>query len=90
MSKAILVMNMPKYCSLCMFCKREKGFYGFDEERCLFTNYYIHYDTKPNNRECPLKEAPEKYTDLVPTRDLHSGEYEYGWNACVDEILGEK
>ena len=88
MSKAILVMDMPNFCQFCPCFQGEDVLNAY----CGSTSKVVIFDEqkgwiKPD--WCPLKEAPEKYTDLVPTRDLHSGEYEYGWNACVDEILGE-
>ena len=92
MSKAILVIDKPTFCSLCMFCKRTnaKDFYGFEEERCLFTNHSIHYDTKPDNRECPLKEVPEKIPKPeIIERDDYDWGYRRGRNDCIEEILGE-
>lgn len=91
MSKAILVIDKPKFCSLCMFCNRTRGFYGFEEERCRFTNHLIHYDTKPENRQCPLRELPEKIDieSCRKTKDYYDDGYDYGWNACLEEILEE-
>ena len=88
MSKAILVIDMPEFCSLCMFCKRSKSdFYGFEEKRCYFTQHIIHYDTKPENRKCPLKSMPEK--SLTGKSDYYQwGDWEDGWNACIDSLNG--
>ena len=89
MNKAVLVIDMPEFCSLCMFCRRNKsGFYGFEEERCSFTQHLIHYDTKPENRECPLKPIPQKLegNDSVY---YQWGDYEDGWNHCIDVLIGD-
>lgn len=84
MSKAILVIDMPECCKNCMcyvlgaknnFCERTRF--------AIFDN-----TTKPD--WCPLKPVPEKYDvehALYFTRDW-DGEYEHGYNACIDEILG--
>ena len=39
--------------------------------------------------ECPLKPLPEKNTWGI-TKNGHVTEYAEGWNACIDEILGEE
>ena len=86
MSKAILILDkMPSSCFNCPVLMADFGICRSKNSKLIkFEEAY----RKPD--WCPLKEVPEKYTDLVPTRDLHSGEYEYGWNACIDEILGER
>lgn len=90
MSKVILVIEMPKSCSECMFCKRNKSddFYQFEEEICSFTQQRIHHDTKSEDRNCPLKEVPEE-----ESRSNSMDEYEDGWadgfNYLRSMILGE-
>ena len=84
MSKAILIMDMPEYCSLCMFCKK-----NWLEERCSFTNHFVHYDTKPDNRKCPLKKVPEKPFLDSPGYNSYIAGYNDGWDDCIDKILGE-
>lgn len=37
---------------------------------------------------CPLKPLPEKNTWDI-TKNGHVTEYAEGWNACLDEIMGE-
>ena len=75
--KAILVIDkMPNSCDKC-------------EVRC--TEYTgKDYAQKGIKRPtwCPLKPLPEKNTWDI-TKNGHVTEYAEGWNACLDEILGE-
>jgi hypothetical protein len=74
MAKAILVMDMPKYCIECPFCTEEEECIAFDVNT-------IEVDIlayKP--KWCPLREVPQK-------KELWS-KFELGYNACIDEILG--
>lgn len=101
MSKAILVMDMPESCFYCDCCHTKDYDYRHKidgEKFCGIENmevsrYYRQaYDdiyVKPD--WCPLKELPEKYDmDNVACDRDYDGEYEYGYNACINEILGEK
>lgn len=91
MSKAVLVMKMPKSCNKCKFfdtqyrycdlkglpLKRKDGKYGntkISKERAAW---------------CPLKELPEK-TDIQKGKTMTTINWIEGWNACIDEIAGEK
>ena len=95
MSKAILITDMPSTCAYCDFChtKEYNSRHKLDGEKfCGILNedveVWYHYGTK-RPKFCPLKEMPEKYDMNVPhTRDW-DGEYECGWNDCIDDILGE-
>ena len=99
MSKAILVIDMPRSCCFCDFCKTEPydPWKQIDGDRyCaiedLHSNVDKYFDAafqeeyiKPD--WCPLKELPgekENYT---------FNNYDYGWvdgwNDCLKEILGE-
>ena len=84
MSKAILVIDMPKSCN---------------EWDVICTKYYsalqngsLEVLTKPS--DCPLKELPHKKVDkifkVVPTVSSQHTEYAQGYNACIDEIIGGK
>lgn len=85
MDKAILVIDMPENCFDCPLCINDE--YGLSLECCLQYKGYVDKKGKPN--WCQLKKAPEKYdlVNVLYTRDW-DGEYENGYNACVDEILG--
>lgn len=75
MSKAILVMDMPKNCYECKLqewlnCKIVKG--------CHIG------ETRPD--WCPLRPMPEKReADPAIDNDIDWGLAE-GWNACIDEM----
>ena len=86
MSKAILVIDMPKSCKECQL--------RFDDDWSRWcpcpveentTDIYDYFENSTKPDWCPLKELPEKY-DI---RDSNF-EYESGYNACIDKILEEK
>lgn len=83
MSKAILVIDMPEMCIDCDFSYARLGIpYCYITEERLESFRY-----KPN--WCPLKPIPDKYDMSIPVHDRdYTGDYEYGYNACIDEILG--
>ena len=92
MSKAILIMNMPDSCDKCQL------FGNHYSDLCCraLNNRGINYPCPDNFRQdwCPLRKVPEKQcldTSKITDRDYlqYAGEYESGWNACLDEILGE-
>ena len=86
MSKAILVMDMPDSCDKCpLFC-------NYYSDMCCggLHNRTIDYPYPENFRQewCPLKEMPEK--SYTGNSDYYQwGDWEDGWNACIDDILGE-
>ena len=87
MSKAILVIDMPESCDRCPL------FHGFyTDMTCGANNYGINYPYPKDFRQdwCPLKPVPEKYNMDAPHDTDYDMEYEYGYNACIDEILGEQ
>ena len=77
MSKAILVMDMPKHCLECPMRNDYDDCVVQSEEQndkgCTWELL---------RKTCPLREVPEKQEDL-PTNI-----YRDGWNACIDRILG--
>lgn len=89
MSKAILVLDMPSCCNEC-FALDEYGDYPI----CLITKEQKGYTFKTREQKmdkCPLKPIPEKKEiDRNKCSDpFYEFEYEYGYNAAIDEILGE-
>lgn len=71
---------MPSACEECRFstigCQ--------DNDICYLNNKEIYLDKKPD--WCPLKPMPEK-----KQHTLYSvGAWNSGYNACIDEILGDK
>lgn len=90
MSKAVLVIDMPSSCSKCKFMYE---FYGV--KKCQLLNILenggkaiIPTDTLITGRKecCPLKPMPESanHPDWCD-----GGRYDKGYNACIDELLGE-
>ena len=86
MSKSILVIDTPDSCRECTLCAEEHMTY---RDYCRITDDVIWTLDKPE--WCPLKPLPEKYNmdNVVCDRD-YDGDYEYGYNACIDEIVGGK
>ena len=89
--KAVLIVDMPESCDKCRF-----HYNTYDENDCYvdkcellndmtIDGYVERYDG------CPLKELPEKYEiDKSKCSDpFYEFEFEYGYNQCIDEIIGE-
>ena len=79
MSKSVLVINMPKYCALCVL--RSGVLHPF----CRVNNRDI-TDLSIRPDWCPLKPLPEKMTAVASTD--HWNSIKAGWNGCIDEITG--
>ena len=90
MSKAILLMYMPTNCKECRlrFEDDYSDWCPCDIERKGTTDVfdYVKNLTKPD--WCPLKQVPEK--SLTGKSDYYQwGDWEDGYNTCIDEILEE-
>lgn len=88
MGKAILVIDMPNCCDEC-FALDDNSDYPL----CLITQEQRGYKFRTREHKmdkCPLKSAPEKYEiDRSKCTDpFYQFEFEYGYNQCIDEILG--
>lgn len=85
MNKAILILDeMPQYCAECIFCFDKHHHEGsfcdlLNEPVFPFVRY----------KSCPLKELPEKQVRDYPEYDRYITGWDDGWDACLDEILGE-
>lgn len=97
MSKAILVIDMPKHCKDCQFrVAKHYNQYEYDFW-CEANNEMfkgLKKDFTPKNFKCPLKPLPQKKKldeDLFLSNNFN---FQYarfnGYNECLDEILGEK
>lgn len=81
MSKAVLVMEMPKKCAKCCCFDRLN-------KECLAERRNLNlgniFEIKPS--WCPLKPLPQKQklTFHEPGQDAIT----MGWNACIEEIEG--
>lgn len=86
MSKAILIIDMPESCKECDFC------YYSDERvpSCqLKLQAIVMESVQAKPSWCPLKPMPEK--SLTGLSDYYQwGDWEDGYNQCIDEILGEE
>ena len=94
--KAILVIDMPKKCYECplmsndMYCK---AYANIVKGRKLCVEDDVLHGER--NCGCPLKHLPEKL-DANDWHRMFGGEYKireakgYGYNHCIDEILGEE
>ena len=79
MSKAILVMDMPKNCLNCPLA---------DWANCRITKKCNTGYYRPDS--CPLRPMPEKkeVCGKYPQPDGITPSYKIGYNACIDEIGG--
>ena len=75
MSKAILVMDMPKNC---FACKLQ------DWANCRIVKGVHTGNTRPD--WCPLREVPKKKEENDAYTDCEYYRVQ-GYNACIDEIL---
>ena len=83
MSKAILVIDMPESCAKCPFFEDH-----YNDMCCSASqNRTINYPYPKDFRQewCPLRVPPAE--ELIWFEDAGS-DYERGFNACLDEILG--
>ena len=86
MSKAVLVLDMPRNCKVCSF-KKYNQYEGWD---CLVKdseNIGIELENKRPNW-CPLRELPKK-TDIHIAKTMTTMNWIEGWNACIDVITGK-
>lgn len=83
MSKAILVIYMPRSC---LFCPIANILYGHEKCEHLGEDLTFEdiYDQKPD--WCPLKPLPE-YDSPAINPTVENVYYAQGWNDCIDEIL---
>lgn len=100
MRKAIAIIDMPETCGECLFCSAIIEMYvgnGFYKKfgKCVLAKDIedpwrnVHWQSEHKEDWCPLKEIPEKYNMTAPHDRDYDMEYEYGYNACIDEILGD-
>ena len=96
MSKAILIIDMPRSCGRCEFCLEITENHHVcqqvsdDNERCKRLDYDVEFYQYEKPEWCPLRELPEKKERLVVTDDYDGGYshgFTHGYNACLDEIL---
>lgn len=84
MSKAILVMDMPKSCRECSLAENRS--IQLEESYICSPKRKWATDKECESRQnwCPLKEVPQKKKDTLMT---NYSRYVRGWNDCIDRIL---
>lgn len=89
MAKAVLVMDMPKSCGECPFCRglnecKVKKYLVRDRLFTIFTvDAQIMEGGKPS--WCPLRELPEKKERRIGEHGERM--FRAGFNACLNEIM---
>lgn len=85
MSKAVLVMDMPSSCEECHLLSVGRYCKGKEAPNVAVDS---HLDkSKPD--WCPLKPMPEKKEDNSANTESFAC-FKLGYNACIDELLGEE
>lgn len=90
--KAILVMEMP---SSCLECPIGKDM-SIPIETCIkcpIGKCVIDEEVMTKPDWCPLKKIPQKLEREIVKEDYNGGYSHgivHGYNACIDEILGDK
>lgn len=96
MSKAVLVIDMPKNCIHCPCLHR------YDSDDWCAVACKVIYSPSNRDKHCPLKPMPEKvdvpdWDDDIKAKNKNAeevGMYMYdrghyrGYNICIDKILG--
>ena len=83
MSKAILVMDMPKNCFDCRFQEM-----GFCEAVHSVGEMIPDDDLESKPDWCPLLEVPEKKKTIGTESETERIYMNCGWNDCIDAIGG--
>lgn len=87
MSKAVLIMDMPDCCAECQLSDDDpSGLYCVPAD-----DYYDGEDSMEDRVSfCPLRELPEKIPELKSGyEEISKSIHREGWNACLNEIIGE-
>ena len=82
--KSVIVIDTPKNC---LNCPARYDSYGMEDICALADDIIYNCSSKPD--WCPLLPLPEK---LKGNDSIYYqwGDYEDGYNACIDDILGGK
>ena len=84
--KAILVMDMPKSCFSCNMCNSNDECILQDED----ANFKAYDSWEELRKGCPLKPMPKKKPTIGKESENDILCMNAGYNACIDEILGDK
>ena len=85
--KAILVLEMPSSCDNCPLFGSH-----YSDMTCMGNGRGINYPYPKEVRQdwCPLKPMPKKKPTIGKESDNDILCMNAGYNACIDEILGDK
>lgn len=87
MNKAILIIDMPSCCGECpIHASYTDSAFSIREYWCAAVGEDVNPKTKPD--WCPLKELPERMEGYDSIK-WQWGEYEDGWNHCIDCLVDE-
>lgn len=88
MSKAVIVMDMPKSCNKCKFFNSQYQY--CDLKGLPLKRKDGKYGRTKISREradwCPLRELPEKKPKQVPVAYSYFGAYNNGWIPCSERL----
>lgn len=87
MANAVLILDMPDNCADCNFLND-----NYDYLECIVTGETRGYTFNMHDKKmdkCPLRLIPEK-VNRSGCYDEYGDGYADGWNACLEEIIGEK
>lgn len=86
MSKVMLIMDMPESCVECEY----HGIRLDGTIRCIVCKAHMGEGAPKSGRAdwCPLREVPEKKSDRRCQDEYYINGYKDGYNACIDEVLG--
>ena len=80
--KSLLIIDTPRNCQECLCSDVHQDFDGL-RHMCRFTCLELTGENMVHTRPnwCPLKP--------MPCKSVWNNDYSDGYNACIDEILGE-
>lgn len=86
MNKMIAIIDRPGDCFDCPLLHRDLGI----NHKCVLSNKFMNsIDLTKRLDWCLLKQVPEKQVRDYPEYDEYITGYDDGWDACIDDILGE-
>ena len=88
MDKAILVIDMPSCCNECSICASYTESAFSPREYWCVASENTNVDPYDKPEWCPLKEIPKK-REGNDSIYYQLGDYEDGWNHCIDIIVDE-
>jgi len=87
--KAILIVNMPTCCTYCDLRSTHShtcyASIASETNKCDVDDYVLQ-EEKPS--WCPLKPLPNKKKPNDPDETWEELHHRFGYNDCIDEILG--